>query len=143
MTTMSTPRPALPVIRQAAGDDLRLVEPLPGFPDEETFTLTQIDPDGVLLAMRSTRDPGLRFVLTPAEVFFPDYRAELAPVIGRALDARGTDELRLLLVLTIGTGLGDATANLRAPIVFAPGTGRAMQVVLDDESRPMRQPLIA
>ena len=143
MTTMTTPRPAEPVVRSDSVDDLRLVEPLPGFPDETTFTLGRIDPNGVLLALRSTRDPALRFVLTPAEVFFADYRAELADVVVRSLRAANAQELRLLLVLTIGTGLGDATANLRAPIVFAPGTGRAMQVVLDDESRPMRQPLIA
>jgi flagellar assembly factor FliW len=54
----------------------------------------------------------------------------------------GSDNVELMLVLTIGTGLGDATANLRAPIAMSAETGRAVQVVLDDESMPMRQPLL-
>lgn len=118
---------------------LRFVEPLLGFGDEDAYTLTEIDPDGVLLALRSVQDPTLRFVLTPAECFFDGYRPDLA---GDVTDALGSD-LRLLLMLTIGTELSEATANLRAPIVVSPSTGRAMQVVLDDDTLPMQQALIA
>ena len=48
----------------------------------------------------------------------------------------------VLVVLSITSGLHDATANLRAPIVVAPATGRAVQVILEDESLPMRRPLL-
>ena len=46
-------------------------------------------------------------------------------------------------MLTIPSGLLEATANLRAPIVVSSTTGRAMQVVLDDETLPMQRRLIA
>lgn len=134
MTTMTTPPPTVRA--------LRFVEPLPGFDGEDAYTLSEIDPDGVLLAMRSVQDPSLRFVLTPAEVFFPGYRPALADTVARALGKADEEALQVLLVLTIGDGLGDATANLRAPIVVAEGTGAATQVVLDDESLPMYQPLL-
>lgn len=137
MTSVTIPRP--PVLPT----EVRFVEPLLGFPDEDAFTLTPIDPDGVLLALRSARDPGLRFVLTPAEVFFPDYRPSLVDAVGPALGVESAGELRVLLMLTIGTGLSDATANLRGPVVLAPATGRVLQVVLDDATLPMRQPLLA
>lgn len=115
------------------------VEPLPGF-DEDRFTLGAIDPQGVLYSLRSERTPGLRFVLTPAAAFFPDYCPPLADALGSLL---GSDEVDVLLMLTLGTCVADATANLRAPVVYAPATGRAVQVILDDESLPMHAPLHA
>lgn len=119
---------------------IRLVEPLPGFSDETDYTLEPIDEAGLLWSMRSVHDPALRFVLTPAAVFFPDYVPDLAGALETTL---GSDEVDLLLVLTVGSALADATANLRAPIVFAPRTRRAVQVVLDDEALSMRQPLVS
>ena len=135
MTTVLAPS-------DSAVRDVRLIEPMPGFDDERHFTLGDIDPDGVLLALRSARDPLLRFVLTPSEVFFTDYDPEFPDIVAAELGVSDAAELRLLLVLTIGAGLAEATANLRAPIVYAPVTGRALQVVLDDDSLPMRQPIL-
>ena len=136
MTTVTVPP-------SATADRLRFVEPLPGFDEEEAFTLSGIDPDGVLYALRSVRDPSLRFVLSPAETFFVDYRPDLGAGVPAALGSASGADLRLLVMLTIGSGLLDATANLRAPIVVATETGNAMQVVLDDESLSMRAPIVA
>jgi flagellar assembly factor FliW len=132
MTTMTT----------ADAQVLQFVEPLPGFDDEDSYTLSAIDDQGVLLAMRSVRDPGLRFVLTSPGLFFEDYEPVLGHVVNDALGAESDSDVRTLLVLTIGEGLSDATANMRAPIVVSVTTGRAMQVVLDDEALPMRRPLV-
>ena len=123
---------------ERAARQLSFVEPLPGFADEG-FTLTPIDAQGVLYSLRSQDTPGLRFVLTPAAVFFPNYRPEIDDAVGLLL---GSDEVDVMLMLTVGTSLADATANLRAPIVLAPATGRAIQVVLDDDGLPMRAPLV-
>lgn len=119
---------------------LELVEPLPGFAHDDAFTLTAVDDDGVLYTMRSVRDPQLRFVLTPSRVFFADYCPDLVSAVAGPL---GSHEVEIMLILTIGTGLADATANLRAPVAVSRATGRAVQVVLDDEALPMHQPLLA
>jgi flagellar assembly factor FliW len=122
------------------GVHLELVEPLPGFALDGAFTLTGIDDDGVLYSMRSVRDPQLRFVLTPANVFFTDYCPDLVPAVAGTL---GSQDIEVLLILTVGTGLADSTANLRAPVAVSRSTGRAVQVVLEDETLPMHQPLLA
>lgn len=118
---------------------LSFIEPLPGFPDAG-YTLTPIDGQGVLYSLRSIEHPELRFVLTPAGAFFPEYRPALADALAKVL---GSNEVDVLLMLTVGASLADATANLRAPIVYAPATGRALQVILDDEALPMYAPLVA
>ena len=121
-----------------------LVEPLPGFADDLQFTLNPIDQAGLLRSLRSVRDPGLRFVVTAAGTFFAEYhdtvRAALAAPMGELLGGEGAD-IELYLVLTVGASLADTTANLRAPLVVEPGSGRAVQVILDDEELPMRHPL--
>jgi flagellar assembly factor FliW len=118
---------------------VRFVEPLLGFDHVDSFTLAPIDPNGLLYSMRSTDDPELRFVLAPPEGFFADYLPALDDTVG---DTLGASEVEVLVMITVVSGLEDATANLRAPIVFAPSTGCAVQVVLDDDSLPMHQPLI-
>jgi flagellar assembly factor FliW len=139
MTTMTVDRAGRAPAQERT---VHFVEPLPGFDDEDTYTLSGIDDRGLLYSLRSVHDPSLRFVLTPAECFFDDYRPELAPVVTESLGSTGDDDVQLMLMLTIASGLLQATANLRAPIVVAPSSGRAMQVVLDDESLPMQRRLV-
>ena len=117
---------------------VRFIEPLPGF-DGDEYLLDPIDAEGLLHSLRSVAHPELRFVLAAAPAFFPDYALALTSSLAGAL---GADEVDVLLVLTIGAGLRDATANLRAPVALARATGRAVQVVLDDEGLSMREPLV-
>jgi flagellar assembly factor FliW len=118
---------------------LRFVDALPGFPELDDFTLSAIDDRGVLYSLRADDAPDLRLVLTPPGVFFADYAPEVPDAVGAAL---GSDELDVYVVVTLPSGLADATANLRAPVVVARTTARAMQVILDDEQLPMHRPLI-
>lgn len=124
----------------AAGVRVRFVEPLAGFPGEHEFVLSPIDEQRLLHSLRSARTPGLRFVLGDASAFFPSYDRRVAATVSAALAGAEVD---LFLVLAIGAGLADATANLRAPIALARETNQAVQVILDDESLSMCQPLLA
>lgn len=123
-----------------------MIEPMAGFDADVDFTLSAIDEAGMLQSLRSVRDPQLRFVLSPAEVFFASYRDSLTDIIAAPVaDALGIEpagaQLQMYVMLTIGTSLADTTANLRAPLVVDRGTGRAVQVILDDDALPLRQPL--
>jgi flagellar assembly factor FliW len=122
-----------------AATRVRFIEPLPGF-DGEDYTFDPIDERGLLWSLRSVEQPEVRFVLAAAAAFYPDYRPEISDSLAGPL---GADEIDLLLVLTIGTGLRDATANLRAPIALARQTGRAVQVIIDDDVFSMREPLVS
>lgn len=117
---------------------ITMVEPIPGFLGHERFEFTPIDDHGMLFSLRSADQPGLRFVLTPPFAFFPDYRPELP----ESLPDEVGDDVDLLLLVSVERGLADATANLRAPVVLGSVTDRAVQIVLDDDALPMRQPLL-
>ncbi len=148
MTTMTKPTMTKPTMRPTPMTEplsgplaVRFVEPLLGFDQYADFGLVPIDAEGVLVAMRALAEPELRFVLTPANLFFPDYAPLLGAGVASALGAEEA-QLRMLLVLTIPGDLAGATANLRAPIVVAASAGTAMQVVLDDPSLPMHAPIL-
>jgi flagellar assembly factor FliW len=118
---------------------LRFVDPLPGFPELDHYQLAPIDDRGVLFSLRSAEMPELRLVLTPPGIFFDNYLPELPAAVG---DLLGSAELDVYVVVTIPSGLADATANLRAPVVVAATTGQAVQLILEDETLPMQQPLL-
>lgn len=140
-----------------AGDDpgrqvVEFVEPIPGFPDERTFSLAPLGEDAVLFVLRSLRTPRLRFVVMPPAAFFPDYQpavdaqdvAALGDLAGRVTgDGEPEVELQVLVIVSVTDSITDATANLLAPIVLDPASGRAMQVVLNDARLPLRAPLFA
>jgi flagellar assembly factor FliW len=117
---------------------VHLLEPLPGFAEQE-YTLDPIDPGGLIYSLRAVQRPELRFVLAWAPAFFPEYRPELSSALAEPL---GSDEVDLFVMLTLGGGLDDATANLRAPIAVARETRRGIQVILEDSDLSMREPLV-
>ncbi len=122
---------------------LHLVEPLPGLPGGTEYTLDALDEIGFLFALHGTAGTGAvrLFVVSPGLVF-PDYdpsipRAVLDAVCGTG----GEPEVVLLAVVHPGPGEQLApTADLLAPIVVDRATGRALQIVLD-EDLPLRAPL--
>lgn len=129
-----------------ATTSVTMVEPIAGFDADTYFTLSPIDEAGYLQSLRSVRDPELRFVISPAEVFFAAYRDSLVPIVTAPVaDVLATADdpaaQQMYLMLTIGNSLADTTANLRAPLVVDKNTGRAIQVILDDDTFPLRQPL--
>ncbi|WP_448059106.1 flagellar assembly protein FliW [Cellulomonas hominis] len=120
---------------------LHLDTAMPGLPGYADFTLTALDDIGVLFALRSEPDgahPLRLFVVTPG-AFFPDY----APVIrAEVLASIGADDHEPvpLVVVRPSDGVNPPTANLLAPLVVDPRTGRAVQAVLDGDW-PLRAPL--
>ena len=128
---------------ETALPSITFVSGLPGFPQLRDFVLVRIGDAGSLFALTSLAEPDLRFlVLAPGGVFFPDYAPEVDDEALSLLEVRDPSALLVLLVVTAGSGLSDATANLLAPIVVDQSTRRAVQVVLNGSGLPVRAPLV-
>ena len=121
---------------------IEMVAPMPGFPDHQRFALVQLDDAGVLCSLQSVEDPGLRFLVVPPAVFFPDYAPVIDDATVASLGIRSVEDAMLLLVVNPGDEAGTATANLLAPVVVNLATRQGGQVVLD-EDLPIRAPLLA
>jgi len=115
------------------------VTPLPGLSGHPEFTLDGLDDAGMLYALRSLADPGVRLFVVRPEAFFEGYTPTVDTDTRDALAlADGADPL-LLVVVNPGSGDTPSTANLLAPLMVNPATGAASQVVLD--GWPLRAPL--
>jgi flagellar assembly factor FliW len=96
---------------------------LVGFESYRRFALVPAGRTGVYW-LQSIDEPGLAFVLADPFQVADDYHADVPDAELTALGAGG---------VTLGGAGQEATANLRAPVVFNVTTRRARQVVLPDD----------
>jgi flagellar assembly factor FliW len=121
---------------------LRLTEPLPGFPRHRDYVLVPAGGAGLLYWLQSATPEGPRFLTVPAAAYFPDYAPALPGGACAELGLAHPVDARLYCLVTVPEGdVAAATANLRAPLVVNPATGRARQVVLTDGVHPIRRPM--
>lgn len=120
--------------------ELTIIGGLAGFPDSERYALVEVPETAPLFLLRSLDEAGLEFVVVPPHVFFPDYAPELDDATVARLNLSDPDDALLLVVLTLGERVEDATANLLAPLVISQSQHRAAQVVLQGDFS-LRSPL--
>ena len=129
--------PPVPGVRPIA-----LTEPLPGFPRHRDYVLVAADASGLLRWLQSVDPQGPRLLVVPPAPFVPDYAPRLPGAALAELGLGTPAEAELYCVVTVPDGdVHAATANLRAPLVVHPGTGRARQVVLSEGGHPIRHAL--
>ncbi len=128
------------VLTETQLPELTMAGGLAGFPDAERYALVDVPEATPLFLLRSLDVPGLEFVVVPPAVFFPDYAPEVDDASAARLGLVDAEDALLLVVLTVGAGAADATANLLAPIVINQRTRAAGQVLLQGEW-PLRAPL--
>ena len=120
---------------------LEFIGPLAGFPDRRLFVLVELEPSGLLCALRSLDDDALRFLVAPPGPFFPDYEPELGTDWARLLDLQTPQDALVLTIITPGEEAAPPTANLFAPVIINVRTRKAAQIILDDTDLPLRAPL--
>ncbi len=139
------PSPAVTTLALAATlTVLSFTQPLPGFPGHRDYVLVAADGDGRLFWLQSVAPDGPRFLAVDPAPYFPEYAPALPQAVCADLGLDDPAEARLFCLVCVpreGAAAATATANLRAPVVVNPATGRATQVVLLDGSHPIRAPL--
>ena len=134
---LPAPTPSVPAVRPIA-----LTEPLPGFPRHRDYVLVAADATGLLRWLQSADPQGPRFLVVPPGPFVPDYAPRLPGALLTELALEGPAAAELHCLVTVPDGdVHAATANLRAPLVVNPATGRGRQVVLTEGGHPIRHPL--
>jgi len=136
MSTSTASRPMGATMTDTGLPTITMAVPMPGFPAHREFALVRLHEEGLLYAFTSIQDPELRFLVAPPEPFFPEYAPEIGDDVLAALNNQ--DPNRLLLLVVISAGVDETTANLLAPIVVDQDSKRAMQVILNGTSLPVR-----
>jgi flagellar assembly factor FliW len=131
-----------PTFAAPAVQAIRLAEPLPGIPGHVGYVLVPVEATGLLFWLQSLAPDGPRFLVVPPAPYVPGYAPRLPASVLGELGLEAAADARLYCVVTVPDGdVRAATANLRAPLVVNPVTGRARQVVLTDGGLPIKHPL--
>ena len=126
--------------------EIRLVRPLPGFPELTRYVLVrlggEVDEEPIMYELRSVEEPMVRFLVAVPTVFFAGYGFELDESHCTELGLTTADEALVLVLLTIGDDTASTTANLLAPVVINARTRVAAQVILSGSDWPVRAAVV-
>lgn len=111
-----------------------------GFPNLHSFIVMPNKKAGPLFWIQSVDDPDIAFVLTDPTNFFLDYTVLPESSEKNILGMEEGDECFVLSVVTVPQDL-QITINLSAPILFAPKSNRAIQVILENSNYKPKTPL--
>jgi flagellar assembly factor FliW len=117
---------------------------LQGFPDCLRFALLNDHLKSPLCVLQSLDKPTLAFVVTDPATLVPDYRPKNGEAILQELQATSSEDLRVLVTLTIPPGRPrEMTANLMSPLLINPSQGLGKQVVVDKPQYSHQHPVMA
>lgn len=114
---------------------------IPGFDDAKHFVLADLTDDGIFQQLTCLEDPELILVVMFPWLAFPDYSPDLPDAELRNLDITTPEDVTLFCTVIVVEDEETLYVNLRAPFVVNSRTLEARQIVLDDESIPMRAPI--
>lgn len=111
-----------------------------GLPKLRHFIVMPNKKKGPLFWIQSVDDPDIAFVLTDPTNFFLDYQLMPEDSERENLQLEEDDDYFILSVVTVPPDQA-ITLNLAAPILFAPKTNRAIQVILENSNYSSKTPL--
>lgn len=119
--------------------NLTFPESMPGLAPLQSFTLSEVEPGLKLYSLNSIQIPEVSFLLLDTQTHLNDYR----PKLKGQLEAIGSPKPEDTVVLVIVNLSQDQPhANLLAPVVINTATSRAAQVILDNQSYSVAEPLV-
>lgn len=125
---------------QANIDKLYFEDGLPGFPQLQFFSLTQQEPDSPFYILQSLENEQVSFYAVDPFPFFKEYEFILPQQTKASLHIQEETPVAVINIVTLRQD-GWVTCNLKAPIVINKANRMARQVILNDESYNVRQPL--
>lgn len=113
-----------------------------GLPDLHEFVVMPNKKEGPLFWIQSIDDPQFAFVLTDPSNFFLDYKVVPDGAERARLGIGKKDDCHALSIVSVHPDRS-VTLNLLAPILYAPATNRAIQVILEKSPYKSNTPLPA
>lgn len=114
----------------AGEDEVICFDGLPGFPEARHFVFRDHDCGMGFGWMLCVDDPALAFVVADPAQLVRDYTPEIPRRSMRALGARNTSDLEVVVIATVSAQA--VRLNLAAPIVVNRKTRRGLQVLLEN-----------
>lgn len=115
---------------------------LPGFEEERQFILLSISNDSIYQVLQSINTKEIAFIVASPFITIKHYNFELDEATVESLQINDEREVAVLGIVTLKETLASSTINLKAPIVLNTTNKQAKQVILDNSTFTIHQPLI-
>lgn len=123
---------------------IRFPKGIVGFPDLKDFTLIHDSEDGGNAAIRwiqSLQEPAFAMPVMDPLSIVPDYAPEIADEIIANLGECGSDDLLVLVTVTVPSDITKMTINLKAPIVINSDNLKACQAIVENDDYMVKFPI--
>ena len=130
-----------------APDDslIRIPDGVLGFPDSRKFVLLEHDSHGTPFKwLQAADEPNLAFIVMDPNLVVENYAVEFDEETAKLVGAKGIDPERFAMMSIVNIPHDNPiamTVNIRAPIVVRLEDRTGWQVILPDESYPIRHRL--
>lgn len=116
---------------------------IPGFEEETKFVLLPADPSGdsPFFFLQSTEHAAISFFMADPFFFLPEYEVKLDDALTGQLKLEDPSDAIVLVTVTPNKQIGDATANLKAPVVINNKQQLGKQIVLNNPNYQVKHPL--
>lgn len=107
-----------------------------GFPDLKEFTLifnADKGNDSGIKWLQSLQEPGFALPVMNPELVMPGYEPVFPQELLAPLGDVESEEILMLVTVTVPKDITKTTVNLRAPIIINANTCKAVQLIADDE----------
>ncbi len=113
-----------------------------GFPKSKRFVIIDYEQDVPFKWLQSVDEPAVAFVVMDPRLLGTEYLLSLKKGDIADLGEGSEEEMVVLVILTIPEGNPQGmTANLRGPVLVNSATRLGKQLVLENSSYPVRQPV--
>ena len=120
---------------------VRFENGLPGFARLKKYALIPYAEESPFYILQSVSNPDLTLLLVDPYRFFNDYVFELEDGFAARYGFTADNQPHVFSVVTLRDEIGNATANMAAPILVNWTTQTAVQLVLENSSYSLRQKL--
>ena len=114
---------------------------LPGFPDLRRWLLLTVDSHPSFVWLQSLDDPNVAIPTAEPRFVFENYDPKLPAYAFVALDIKSAEDFTTLCVIVVTPNAEEMTMNLMAPIIVNLRTRKARQVMLENSSYSIREPI--
>lgn len=115
---------------------------LPGFENLSQFVLISLEGNQIFWWLQSVQQPEIALLVVNPFIFFSDYSFDLPEAIAKEIELDKFEEALVLTTVTVtGDDLSKVTTNLVGPVIINTKSGKGKQVILEDSSYNIKQPL--
>jgi flagellar assembly factor FliW len=114
---------------------------IPGFPSLRRWLLLTLDAHPGFVWLQSLEDLKVAIPTADPHFIFETYDPKLPPYAFVALDINNAEDFTLLCVVVVTSNAQEMTMNLMAPIVVNLRNRKARQVMLENSTFSVREPI--